>query len=75
MFSFFKKDTKKDKNNEKKESLKILKLIICGESCVGKTSILDRYFGKNFEEKLIGQIGKIFILNTIYRNGFKNKRN
>lgn len=39
----------------------IVKLIVIGDSCVGKTSILNRYTKNNFDDKTINTIGVIVL--------------
>ncbi len=39
----------------------LFKLIIVGDSCVGKTSILQRFHGENFTQVAVPTIGKLLI--------------
>jgi GTPase SAR1 family protein len=41
----------------------LFKLIIVGDSCVGKTSILQRFHGENFTQVAVPTIGKLLVNN------------
>ena len=55
--------------NSEQEPDIILKILIIGDTSVGKTSILANYNGDNFDEKAIGTIGVEYLYKTItYKN-------
>ena len=58
--NFFRK--KKTKNEDKikiKKKIDVIKILLLGDTCVGKSSILNRYVKNYFDELIVASIGKI----------------
>ena len=51
----------------------MLKVLVIGNSAVGKTSILVRYTEKTFQEAYVSTVGIDFKVKTLHRNGKKIK--
>ena len=51
----------------------MLKVLIIGNSAVGKTSMLVRYTDKTFTEAYVSTVGIDFKVKTLHRNGKKIK--
>ena len=63
-----------DNNNETFEHFDyMLKVLVIGNSAVGKTSMLIRYTEKNFQESYVSTVGIDFKVKTLHRNGKKIK--
>ena len=63
-----------DSNNETFEHFDyMLKVLVIGNSAVGKTSMLIRYTEKNFQESYVSTVGIDFKVKTLHRNGKKIK--
>ena len=59
---------KKNNTNEKVEENLIFKIIILGDSGVGKTSIIKRYVNNNFEDNISSSIGINFVIKDLFFN-------
>lgn len=63
-----------DGNNETFEHFDyMLKVLVIGNSGVGKTSMLVRYTEKTFQEAFVSTVGIDFKVKTLQRNGKKIK--
>lgn len=63
-----------DGNNETFEHFDyMLKVLVIGNSAVGKTSMLIRYTEKTFQEAYVSTVGIDFKVKTLHRNGKKIK--
>ncbi|XP_005998275.1 ras-related protein Rab-10-like [Latimeria chalumnae] len=51
------------------QSVVVLKIVLAGDSCVGKTSILNRYSNSNFDSSFISTIGIDFKVKTLTIDG------
>lgn len=51
----------------------MLKVLVIGNSAVGKTSMLVRYTEKTFQEAFVSTVGIDFKVKTLHRNGKKIK--
>lgn len=63
-----------DNSNETFEHFDyMLKVLVVGNSAVGKTSMLVRYTEKTFQEAFVSTVGIDFKVKTLHRNGKKIK--
>eukprot|EP01040_Poterioochromonas_malhamensis_P002749 gene2749-2926_t len=63
--SMFPSNRKSPKNGEKIQDIPVYKFIVVGDTCVGKTSILDRYIDDKMAETNVSTIGCDYKRRTI----------
>ena len=61
--------------NNKKAPEKDVKIILLGESGVGKTSIILRYFKDEFTENMQSTFGSTFIIKKVVKDNITYKLN
>ena len=62
-----------DDDDYEKENEKICKVVLLGESGVGKTSIISRYINNNFSETLETTTGASYVSKNMTFKEYKNK--